>query len=143
MVDLFDLFFGTGPSLKLIFELGFNPSDDDFLELIPEQYEKFYRECGKTDQKVYALLPKDPRQCAHVAADEVMAFTEDDRAFLKSAWSKIERYCSKADRTFRSDEEKMIYAASQLPEVFTKGTRFEIYHTAKMSVIECEGYERK
>jgi hypothetical protein len=65
-----------------------------------------------------------------------MVFTESDRGFLEHGWNTVESYCSKSGRSFNSDEEKMIYAASLLPDVFTKGSRFEIYHNLKMAVIK-------
>ena len=116
--------------------VSFHPQNDDFLELTPEQYEKYHREGGTSKERVYALLPRDPHKCAEVAAEEVMVFTESDRAFLELGWDTIESYCSKSGRSFNSDEEKKIYAASLLPDVFTKGSRFEIYHNLKMAVIK-------
>ena len=116
--------------------VSFHPQNDDFLELTPEQYEKYHREGGTSKERVYALLPRDPHKCAEVAAEEVMVFTESDRAFLELEWDTIESYCSKSGRSFNSDEEKKIYAASLLPDVFTKGSRFEIYHNLKMAVIK-------
>lgn len=135
-MNLYDLFFGKAPATRALFQIGFHPQNDDFLELTPEQYEKYHREGGTSKERVYALLPRDPHKCAEVAAEEVMVFTESDRAFLELGWDTIESYCSKSGRSFNSDEEKMIYAASLLPDVFTKGSRFEIYHNLKMAVIK-------
>ena len=135
-MDIYDLFFGVGPATRILFQIGFHPQDDDFKELTPEQYVKYYSEGGTSKERVYALLPRDPHKCAEVAAEEVMVFTESDRAFLELGWDTIESYCSKSGRSFNSDEEKMIYAASLLPDVFTKGSRFEIYHNLKMAVIK-------
>ena len=135
-MELFDLFFGVGPATQALFKIGFHPKDEDFLELTPEQYEKFCQENGDVKEPVYALLPKDPQQCASVAAEDVMVFTDSERKMLERGWKVVEKYCEKSQRSFSSDEEKMIYAASLLPDVFCKGTRFEIYNKANMSVIK-------
>ena len=59
-MNLFDILFGAVPAVTKIMALGFMPKDEDFLELTPEQYQKFYEQEGYTEEKVYALLPKDP-----------------------------------------------------------------------------------
>ncbi len=135
-MDLYDLLFGIGPATQMMFKIGFHPKNDDFLELTAEQYEEFSQENGDVKERVYALLPKDPQQCASVAAEKVLVFTDSERMFLERGWKVIERYCEKSQQSFGSDEEKLIYAASQLPDVFSKDTRFEIYHQAKMNVIK-------
>lgn len=112
MIDIYDLFFGLSPAVQAVFKLGFHAQESDFLELTPEQYEKFYAELGKTDERVFVLLPQDPKIYAMVV-DESSAsvFTETDKINLERGWGVIERYCSKADRTFGSDDEKYIICA--------------------------------
>jgi len=41
-MGLLDLLFGAGPAITKIMTLGYMPKDDDFLELTPQQYEKFF-----------------------------------------------------------------------------------------------------
>jgi len=135
-MDILDLFFGVGPATQAVFKIGFHPKDEDFLELTPEQYEKYWQENGDVKERVYALLPKDPQQCASVAAEDVMVFTESERKMLERGWKVVEKYCEKSQRSFNSDEEKMIYTASLLPDVFCKGTRFEIYNKSNMNIIK-------
>lgn len=134
MIDIFDLFFGAGPAITRIMELGFMPKDEDFLELTSEQYSQFYKEMGYTEEKVFALLPKTPGH--YVASDfnELNVCTESDIATLKRGWQIIENLCAKSDNTFGTDRQKLMFAASRLPDVFSKGTPFECAHSEHLSI---------
>ena len=133
-----DLLFGAGPALQLIYKMGFRPKKDDFYELTAEQYEKYLRDTGDTSgEKVYMILPHNPKDYANIATgSEVMAFTESDLDTLERGWGIVERYCGKSGREFHSDEEKLQYAATLLPDVFTKGTSFEVNHTSRMYAVK-------
>lgn len=135
-----DLLFGAGPALQIIYKIGFRPKEEDFYELTDDQYEKYCKDTGDTSgQRVYMILPRNPKDYANTASgDEIMALTESDMDSLERGWGIVERYCEKSGREFHSDEEKLQYAATLLLDVFTKGTRFEIYHTSKMYVVKTE-----
>ena len=45
-MDLWDLFFGSGPAVHTIMKLGFMPKDEDFLELTVEPIPTVLRERG-------------------------------------------------------------------------------------------------
>lgn len=124
-MDLFDLLFGAGPAITKIMTLGFMPKDDDFLELTPQQYKKFYEQEGYTEEKVYALLPKDPKHYVESEFNELNICTESDIAILKRGWQIVENYCKKSGLTFTSDRQKLMYAATMLPDVFSKDTPFD------------------
>ena len=133
-IGFWDLMFGAGSALQMIFKLGFRHKEEDLYELTGEQYEKYRQDTGDTSgERVYMILPHDAKNYADTASgDEVMVLTEDDKATLERAWSIVERYCEKSGKEFHSDEEMLQYTATQLPDVFTNGTRYEINHTSKM-----------
>ena len=133
-MDFFDLIFGAGPAITKIMELGFMPKDEDFLELTAEQYRKFYEQEGYTEEKVYALLPKDPKHYVASEFNELNICTESDIATMKRGWQIVENYCAKSGLTLTTDRQKMMYAASQLPDVFSRGTPFECAHNDKMKI---------
>ena len=133
----FDLLFGIGPALQSLFRLGFRPQEEDLHELTCEQYESYFRQNGHTNEKVYALLPKDPKKLSAISdePDSLVVITESDLCYMKSAWRTVERYCAKAEGvTFHTDEEKLLYTASQLPDVFIEGTRYEGFARCNMRV---------
>ena len=134
MIDIFDLFFGAGPAITKIMEFGFMPKDEDFLELTSEQYCQFYKKMGYTEEKVFALLPKDPSHYVVSDFNELNVCTESDIAAMKRGWQIIENLCAKSNNTFGNDRQKMMYAASWLPDVFSKGTPFECAHSGNLSI---------
>ena len=132
-MNAFDLLFGAGPALIEIYKMGFRPKEEDFLEMTPEQYEKFYETEKNTGEKVYLYLPKDPKEYNAIVSDsEVKVVTESDIDLFRRGWQIVENYCKKKGMANASDEEKMACAAAFLPDVFTKGTRFEKYHQSHM-----------
>ena len=133
-MDIWDLFFGAGHAVHTIMKLGFMPKDEDFLELTAEQYRQFFEKEGYTEEKVYALLPKDPQHYVLSDFNELNICTESDIAAMKRGWQIVESYCSKSDCTFSSDKEKLAYAASLMPDVFSKGTPFEHTYQAYLRI---------
>ena len=133
-MNLFDILFGAGPAVTKIMILGFMPKDEDFLELTPEQYQKFYEQEGYTEEKVYALLPKDPEHYVDSDFNELNICTESDIATLKRGWQIVENYCKKSGLEFTTDRQKLMYAATQLPDVFSKDTPFDISKRGNLSI---------
>ena len=41
-MDIFDLFFRTGPAIQVIFKLGFMPGENEFYELTCQQYQDYF-----------------------------------------------------------------------------------------------------
>ena len=91
-MDILDLFFGAGPAVHTIMKLGFMLKDEDFLELTTEQYQQFFEKEGYTDEKVYALLPKDPQHYVPSDFNELNICTESDIATMKRVWQIVENY---------------------------------------------------
>ena len=133
-MNLFDLLFGAGPAITKIMTLGFMPKDDDFLELTPEQYKKFYEQEGYTEEKVYALLPKDSKHYVESDFNELNICTESDIATLKRGWQIVENYCKESGYTFTTDRQKLMYAATKLPDVFSKDTPFDQSKRGNLSI---------
>lgn len=50
-MDLFDLFFGAGPAVTVIFKLGFIPKEDEFYELTYQQYQHYLEVYGQKEEK--------------------------------------------------------------------------------------------
>lgn len=133
-MDIWDLFFGAGPAVHTIMEMGFMPKDEDFLELTAEQYRQFFEKEGYTKEKVYTLLPRNPQHYVPSQFNELNICTESDIATMKRGWQIIEHYCEKSEHVLSSDREKLAYAASKLPDVFSKGTQFEYAHHTHLKI---------
>lgn len=131
-MSLFDLLFGGGQSIQIIFRNGFIPTENDFLELTEEQYERL-RATGETGSgRFFMIAPQDPHICIDPEANEVFIVSESEKELFLQGARLIDRYCE--GQTFQTDKEKLRYMASQLPDVFSNGTKYEKYQN--LSVVK-------
>jgi len=121
---MFDMLFNIGPKISFIFKMGFEPKEEDFYELTEEQYVKFKAQGEEITTKWYLLLPKD----YPVQGNEVITVNANDKENLLKAAIKIESYCKGEHKVFKNYEEKLYYAATLMPEVFSQGTKFQESH---------------
>lgn len=123
-MDIFDLFFRTGPAIQVIFKLGFMPGENEFYELTCQQYQDYFETFEHTDEKVFILLPEDKDKYKEFAAGDTFCMTESEKDSLKDGITVIEKYCQESGKQFNSMHEKLSYVASRLPDAFSKGTPF-------------------
>lgn len=121
---MFDLLFNIGPKIKFIFKMGFEPKEEDFFELTEDQYARLKDEGEEINTKWYLLLPKDYA----AQGNEVITVNANDKENLLKAAIKIESYCKNEHKVFKNYEEKLYYVATCMPEIFSKGTKFQEYH---------------
>lgn len=125
-MDVFDLLFGLGgQALQSIFQLGFIPQEDDFLELTEELYRQFRLKEGECDEKIFMIAPTNPQNVVEADSAELPIVTESQKNALIGAAAIIEKYCEGKD--FHTDEEKLQFAAKHLPDVFSRGSQYEKY----------------
>ncbi len=139
-MDLLFLLFQAGPAMRLIFNLCYIPQRSDFKELTHEQYTAMNNGMSEeersslTRRRVYALLPDDPKANNKLVTeygDNLMVLGEDEIAVFESAATMIEDYCQRRGKSFETMNEKLIYMAQMLPDVFSKGTPYEIHAKLK------------
>lgn len=123
--------------MQEIFRLGFIPQEDNFLELTDEQYAQFHAKEGESDERIFMLVSNNPHIAIAEGENEISIVTESEKNYFASTAEIIKNYCK--DQPFASDEEKLRYAASKLPDCFTKGTRYEKYH--HLSILKKENVE--
>ena len=71
------------------------------------------------------IAPADPRNAIEADSTELPIVTESQKdAFLEAA-KDIEKYCEEKD--FHTDEEKLRFAARHMPDIFSKGSKYEKY----------------
>lgn len=93
----------------------------DALELTPDQYRKYIETNGDEKEKIYMVVSHDPAK--PVGNDnEIYCLNEYEKTDFMKAISIIEKYCEGQNLT--TDEQKLRYAASKLPEPFSKGTKY-------------------
>lgn len=133
-MDIFDMFFGTGPAIQALMELGFLPQESDFLELTPSQYRKYFEHEADDGQKVFAILPANAhsQELDNLDSKELAVVTEQEKRFLLKGVQTVERNCKDATYPLSTDADKLRYAAARLPNVFSQGTPFA--HSASMTV---------
>ena len=122
--------FSVLTGVKAIFKLGYIPENDEFYELTSEQYKAYYDRMGKDDDtppdaKIFMLLPKDMQKYKELASEDVFVITESELYFVRKAEELIEIYCADSGKTFDNLDEKLYYVASVLPNVASKGTKYE------------------
>ena len=110
-----------GPAVQCLFRLGVLPQNEDFVELTEEERNLYFKHNQRTDEKVFRLklLVEDS-----LYTDNVVCMTEIEKETLLNAVEFINKYGK--DKTFSTNEDKLRYVASRLPEIFSKGTKFEI-----------------
>ena len=137
-MNLFDLLFGGGRAIQVIFELGYIPDRKDFLELTPQQYMSYHEKTGDYGkEKLYALIPSDSKAIAQQTFNELLIFSENEVEDMMKGRQIIENYLHKADKTFDNDTERLAFVANQLPDVFSEGTKF-----GKAKVVEMTNPEK-
>lgn len=120
------MFFGAGPCVKILMKLGFMPKETDFYELTPKQYQKYYSTNEDTHERLYALLPSTQKVVIdEIGENDVAVFTEQNIDDIMKAEKIIDSYCKDATYPLPTDEDKLRYAAARLPDVFSKGSKFE------------------
>jgi hypothetical protein len=104
-----------------IFELGYIPAEDEFYELTPEQYQKYYAECEKTDERIYMVLPKDPRH--QKTGKEADVLTEEQIGWFDKAKKVMKQYRRAYNKKFDTIEDELAWLVSVMPEDFSSGTK--------------------
>jgi hypothetical protein len=122
-MNILDLF-KSATALSAVFKLGYLPKREEFYELTPEQYEKYYEteRMEEEGEKIYMLLPNDIQKYNELAAGDVFVVSEKDLHYLENVDKIIDSYCE--DRTFETFEDKLYYVATIVPGVFSEGTKF-------------------
>lgn len=130
-MNAFNLLFGPVPNaLCAMFEYGILPREEDFLELTPEQYRKYIETFGDVNEKVYMIVPQHDPSLSVGECNDMYCLTEFEKKGFIDAISIIEKYCE--GQNFITDEQKLKFAASKLPEPFSRGTKYAASHNMKV-----------
>ncbi len=130
-MNIFDMLFGLGgQAVQALFQLGFLPAEEDFLELTEEQYAALRRQ-QEVEERYFMLAPMDTRVALDEEWNEISIVSESEKAALLEAVALIEKYSE--GKNFTSGQEKLRYAAGRMPSCFTKGTSFAKYYNMKVS----------
>jgi hypothetical protein len=110
-----------------IFQLGYIPAKEEFYELTPEQYERYYETevMEEKGEKIFMLLPGNVKKYNELASGDVFVCSEKEISMLEDLEKEIDKYCEDSGKTFETVEEKLHYLARMLPDYFTEGTKFE------------------
>jgi hypothetical protein len=111
--------------LSGVFQLGYIPEEDEFYELTPEQYEKFYETEENDGEKIFMLLPKDIEKYNELASGDVFVCTEREISEFKKVDKLIDKYCKNSKKKLETFEEKLAYVAKLVPDCCIEGTKFE------------------
>jgi hypothetical protein len=120
-------FFRMADALQVIFKLGFIPKREEFYELTPEQYEKYYEveEMKENNEKLFMLLPDDIKKYNEIATGDALVLSERDISNLEGIEPLIDKYCENSKKTFKTFEDKLYHVAGLVPDIFAAGTKFE------------------
>jgi len=110
--------------LQLIFKLGIEPKDEYFYEFTEEDYNQLKTQGEAAEGTMYMFIPDNYK---YQASNEVQVASESEKNSILEAAKIIERYREKSKLTFNIYEDKLKYAASRLPAVFSEGTKFSKY----------------
>ena len=100
----------------VIFKLGFIPNEEDFEEFSESDYEKYHKEVGETEGKMFVLNPSKIEE-----EGTLYAFSEFEKGKMLEA-AEVIRHLAK-EHLSDSDDETLKYVASITPYPFTKGSK--------------------
>ena len=63
--------------------------------------------------------------------DQLLVISEDEYDAFVKASEYIDRCCSQSGLTFTNLNDKLVYLAKRLPDVFTEGTPYAFYGKSK------------
>ena len=119
-MNAFDLFFVFSPAVLKLFYLGYLPQEEDFIELSKEEKVSYFKNNPHTEEKLFRMnIPADDERFKGMT----VCVSESEKDVLMRAVKFIDGYGE--GMKFANNEEKMHYVASKLPDVYSKGTRFE------------------
>lgn len=119
-----DLFMEGGEAIMVIFKLGFIPKEEDFMEFTQSDYEKYHKEVGETDGKMFVI---NPSKIAEEGA--LYAFSEFEKSKMLEG-AEVIRNLAK-EHLSEDDDETLRYVASVMPYPFSKGSKYEEYGAGK------------
>lgn len=119
MTTVFDLFFDTGRSIQAIFKLGFIPRDEDYRNMTEEELAAYKKAIPDENEEMYILQTEGK----NVASDGLICISETERSMLNDGVQVIQNYLKGME--FENDEKALAFVADRMPDVFSKGSRFE------------------
>ena len=99
-------------------KIGFIPKEEDFEEFSESDYEKYHKEVGETEGKMFRFV-----QGKMDESEYVFAFDEFEKEKLLEGSEVIRNLAD--DHLSDSDDETLQYVARVMPYPFTKGTKYE------------------
>lgn len=121
-----DLLIEVGPAIQAIFHLGYEPKAHLFYELSCEQYGQIEKEGYDISKPWFSICPKDCQTHHQSNCPDFQVVDENEIQTLTDAADYINRLCDSpgAPKYFDSFEDKLIYAAGQLPPVFSEASKY-------------------
>jgi hypothetical protein len=117
--DIQTAFTEISAAISSIFEMGYIPEKDEFCELTPEEYKNYYTEVEKTDDRIYMVVPKDPKH----QEKEVGVLTEEEIGWFDKAKKVMKQYRRDYNKKFDTIEDELAWLVTVLPEEFSRGTK--------------------
>ncbi|CAK0780237.1 conserved hypothetical protein [Gammaproteobacteria bacterium] len=117
-----DLLLRVGPAIQAIFGLGYEPTEELFYELTPDQYRQLEKEGKDISIRWFTIIPKNPK----LDVPELVIVDVNGVKALLDAARYINHMCEKAkpQQQFASFDDKLKYAATQLPRVFSESSKY-------------------
>jgi hypothetical protein len=122
-MDIREMFFEIFPAVRAIFEMGFLPTEDSFLELSDELYARYEESEGKRMGRLYAIVPPDNSPSNPISVLQLV--TEEEVPVIMKGVAKIRATASSNGCDSDEGEEILNVAARHTPAIFLEGTRFE------------------
>jgi hypothetical protein len=121
-MNLHEMIFERWPAIVAIYEYGFLPAEDDIQEISTELYAVYEKQGGDISKKLYILVPKCENN--QPQNSEVSLLTEDEIPKLIKAADFLRKYAKKAGCESENSDDVLAAAATILPPVFTRKSRF-------------------
>jgi len=133
-VNPLDLLLRVGPAIQVVFGLGYEPKWELFHELTPDQYQQLEKEGKDLSKRWFTIIPKNPKH----DVPELLIFDENEAKTLMDAAEYVNHLCEKAEPQdqFLSFDDKLKYAATLLPTVFSQSSKYAEKKTPYLRIVK-------
>lgn len=120
MSELYDSLIEVSQGVKIIFEVGEEPREDNFYELTEEMLEEAKNQGINENESLYIWVPNNLMH----SGEELMVFTEKEKDEILKAKLVINELFNKVGEEGENFNDKLHLVAKLLPKAFTTNTKY-------------------
>ena len=123
--------FALIPGIQLVFRCGVELTEDDFIELTPEQYDAYRRKVGPTDERIYRVVLIEPsviERTPEKVTYELEIVTEQEKRCVLAAVNRIHVCSKEMDQREPTFAQRLEFLGKRWPPEVTRRKRKREHH---------------